>query len=170
MITSLEDLLCTIDSVKSLVQVKQPGSSVVFKFAMDGFGRFLNRLSTELSSSTSTADVFHTIESFHAQVATRLSVLDGVRNKAELSAVMKETHAQINDALPELSRARFNPNEFYGIVDRHVNIIGERFNNYQNPTHKEFMGRVGNVLADDVARQWEAVGRIAAILETIKRK
>ena len=168
MITNLEDLLHTIESVKTTVKAKQPGSTAVFRFAMEGLGRFLDRLSADLSNCTSTTDVYNTIEKFHEQTSSRLSVLDGVRNKAELSGVMKDTHAQIKQGLMELQRARSD--EFYAIIDAHVNVIGERFNNYHNPSHKDVMCKIGDAMTNDLAMQWNAVERIASMLETISAK
>jgi hypothetical protein len=170
MVTNLEDLLCTIDRVKPLVCELPTGSSVVFKYAMGRVGKFLTRLSTELSQAKTTPDVFNVIEKFHEHMGTRLTVLEGVNNKAEMSALMREMHAQIRDGLAELSNARFNPGEFYQIVDRHLNVIAGNLDAYRNATHKEFMCKIGGAIGDDdQALQWEAVGRIAAILENLKR-
>ena len=168
MITNLEDLIHTVESVKTVVKAKHPGSTAVFRFAMEGMGRFLDRLSDDLSNCTTTTDVYNTIEKFHTQASSRMSVLDGVRNKAELSGVMKDSHAQIKQALVELQRARSD--EFYAIIDAHVNVIGERFNNYHNPSHKEIMCKIGDAMTNDLAMQWQAVERIASMLETISAK
>jgi hypothetical protein len=170
MVASLDDLISTIDRVQPLVCNLPAGSSVVFRYAMGRVGKFLDRLSTELSQAKSTPEVFNVIEKFHEHMGSRLTVLDGVNNKAEMSALMRETHAQIKDGLAELSNARFNPGEFYEIVDRHLNVIAENLRAYHNATHKEFMCNIGSAIGDDdQALQWEAVGRIAAILENLKK-
>jgi hypothetical protein len=86
---------------------------------------------------------------------------------------MKSMHAQIKDGLAELSRARFNPDEFYSVIDRHVSLIGESLKNYRNAMHINYMCAIGNALTDggidDHALQWKAVERIAAILEQLKK-
>jgi hypothetical protein len=175
MVANLDELVHTVESTKSLVLNYPADSSVVFKYAMGRAGNFLDRLCTELNNAESLDGVYNTISKFHTHMGSRLTILNGVNNKAELSEFMKSTHAQIGDALVELSESLDDENAFYGVVDRHVSLIGENMKAYRNATHKEFMCNIGDALtcdsleADDHARQWEAVERIANILEKLQR-